>query len=186
MICRSRLHRIHPLAAGAHVTRTQLRLLVHAVRGHGAAGRVLSALELFVAAALEVLAYVEGRSTDGSVPIKRSNGIRRAIRGYLIVRVRDDAGSLDGVGALLGRAELAVLLVVEQTGRVGRRASIRVQRLHVLLRGRRHSLHGVGVGGPSLVNLVRVHDRSVATFPERLLETDATATAAAALTTAPL
>jgi hypothetical protein len=183
MICWSRLHRIHPLAAGTHVPSAQLRLLVHTVRGHSAAGSVLPSLELFVAAAFEVLADMEWRSADASVPIKRSNGIRRAIRSYLIVRVGDDSGSLDGMSALLWRAKLSVLLVVEQAGRVWRRG-VRVQRLHVLLGRRRHRLHGVGVGGPSLVNLVRVHDRSVPTFPERLLKADSTATAS--LTPAPL
>jgi hypothetical protein len=184
MICRRRLHRIHPLAAGTHVSSAQLRLLVHAVRGDSAVGGVLVSLELFVAAAFEVLADMEWGSADASVPIQRSNGIRRAIRSYLIVRVRYDTGSLDGMGALLWRAKLSVLLVVEQAGRVWRSAGIRIQRLHVLLRRRRHRLHGVGVGGPSLVNLVRVHDRSVPTFPERLLKTDSTATAS--LTAAPL
>jgi len=53
----------------------------------------------------------------------------------------------------------------------------------VLLGGWRHRLHGVGVGGPSLVNLVRVHHRSVPTFPERLLKTDSTAAASLAAAT---
>jgi len=55
----------------------------------------------------------------------------------------------------------------------------------VLLGGWTHRLHRVSVGGPSLVNLVRVHDRPITTFPERLLETDTAATAAT-LTTASL
>ena len=54
----------------------------------------------------------------------------------------------------------------------------------MLLGGWGHRLHGVGVGGPSLVNLVRVHDCSVPTFTERLLKADSTATAS--LTTAAL
>jgi hypothetical protein len=88
-----------------------------------AVGSVLVALELFVAAAFEVLADMKRRSPDTPVPIQRSNSIRRAIRSYLIVRVRDDTGSLNGVGALLWRAKLSVLLVVEQAGRVWRRTT---------------------------------------------------------------
>ena len=55
----------------------------------------------------------------------------------------------------------------------------------MLLGGWTHRLHRVSVGGPSLVNLVRVHDGPITTFPERLLETDTAATAAT-LTTASL
>ena len=49
---------------------------------------------------------------------------------------------------------------------------------------RRHRLHGVGVLGPSLVNLIRVHHGAIATFPERLLEADTAA--ASSLPAAPL
>jgi len=98
MIRRRRLHRIHSLAARRNIPSTQLRLLVHTVRGDSAVGSVLVALELFVAAAFEVLADMKRRCTDASVPIQASNSIRRAIRRYLIVRVRHDPRSLDSVG----------------------------------------------------------------------------------------
>ena len=58
---------------------------------------------------------MEGWGADGSVAIQTSNGICRTVGRYLIVRVGNDAGGLDGVGALLGRAKLIVLLVVEQS-----------------------------------------------------------------------
>jgi len=63
------LHGVHSLATRTDVPSAQLRLLVHATGGNGSAGSTGPALELLVAAALEVLADVKRRRPYASIPI---------------------------------------------------------------------------------------------------------------------
>lgn len=91
------------------------------------------------------------------------------------MRVRYDSCRLDRVGALFWRAEIVGLLIVEETGAVGGSASL-TQRLHVLLAGRAHGLHGISVGSSSIIDLVGVHDCSVSALPKSLLKANAAST----------
>ena len=56
------------------------------------------------------------------------------------MRVGDNPCRLNCVCALLGRAKIIVLLIVEEPGAVGRRCSL-VERLHVFLAWGAHRLH---------------------------------------------